>query len=122
MVTVAGWAAQAIKRLLTFMQRCFPTDPSRSVDFDGHRDAAYGAAGGGSDKLVRPSRCQSLVAQVHSCVQSASLDQVCFWSLGSGRGRRASEFAVHQQQDGRTFSRWPGARCAVRRDAPSDAR
>ncbi len=45
--------AQGIKRLLTFMQRCFPTDPSRSVDFDGHRDAAYGAAGGGSDKLVR---------------------------------------------------------------------
>lgn len=44
---------QAIKRLLTFMQRRFPTDPSRSVDFDGHRDAAYGAAGAGSDKLVR---------------------------------------------------------------------
>lgn len=43
---------QAIKRLLTFMQRCFPTDPSRSVDFDGHRDAAYGFAGAGSDKLA----------------------------------------------------------------------
>jgi len=43
---------QAIKRLLTFMQRRFPTDPSRSVDFDGHRDAAYGAAGAGSDKLA----------------------------------------------------------------------
>ena len=35
------------------MQRAFPTDPSRSVDFDGHRDAARGAAGAGSDKLVR---------------------------------------------------------------------
>lgn len=43
---------QGMKRLLTFMQRAFPTDPSRSVDFDGFKDAGRGAAGSGSDKLV----------------------------------------------------------------------
>jgi len=43
---------QAMKRLLTFMQRAHPTDPSRSVDFDGFRDVAKGAIGAGSDKLV----------------------------------------------------------------------
>ncbi|BDA45542.1 Pre-mRNA-splicing factor 18 [Coccomyxa sp. Obi] len=41
---------QAVKRLLTFVQRAYPTDPSRSVDFDGFRDAGRGAAGSGSDK------------------------------------------------------------------------
>ena len=43
---------QAIKRLLTFMQRARPTEPSRCVDFDAHRDAGRGGAGAGSDKLV----------------------------------------------------------------------
>ncbi len=43
---------QAVKRLLTFVQRAYPTDPSRSVDFDGFRDAGRGAAGSGSDKQV----------------------------------------------------------------------
>ena len=43
---------QGLKRLLTFMQRIFPTDPSRAVDFDGFRDVGRGAAGSGSDKLV----------------------------------------------------------------------
>ncbi|KAK9829564.1 hypothetical protein WJX72_006515 [[Myrmecia] bisecta] len=41
---------QALKRLLTFMQRAYPTDPSRSVDFDAFHDAGRGAAGSGSDK------------------------------------------------------------------------
>lgn len=44
---------QAVKRLLTFVQRAYPTDPSRSIDFDGFRDAGRGAAGAGSDKQVR---------------------------------------------------------------------
>ena len=44
---------QAVKRLLTFLQRAYPTDPSRSVDFDGFRDAGLGAKGAGSDKAVR---------------------------------------------------------------------
>ena len=44
---------QALKRLLTFMQRAHPTDPSRSVEFDGYKDAGRGIAGGGSDKRVR---------------------------------------------------------------------
>ncbi len=44
---------QAIKRLLTVMQRLYPTDPSRAMDFDGYKAAERGAAGGGSDKLVR---------------------------------------------------------------------
>ena len=48
---------QAMKRVLTFVQRVHPTDPSRSVDFDAFRDAGRGAAGMGSDKLVSPS-CQ----------------------------------------------------------------
>ena len=43
---------QGMKRLLTFMQRAYPTDPSRSTDFDGFKDTGRGAAGGGSDKLV----------------------------------------------------------------------
>ena len=43
---------QAIKRLQTFLQRAYPTDPSRSVDFDGFRDAGLGARGAGSDKAV----------------------------------------------------------------------
>lgn len=43
---------QAVKRLLTFVQRAYPTDPSRSIDFDGFRDAGRGAAGSGSDKRV----------------------------------------------------------------------
>ena len=55
---------QAMKRVLTFVQRVHPTDPSRSVDFDAFRDAGRGAAGMGSDKLVRPacmsSRCKQL--------------------------------------------------------------
>ena len=42
----------ALKRLLTFMQRAYPTEPSRCVDFDAHRDAGRGSAGAGSDKLV----------------------------------------------------------------------
>lgn len=28
----------AVKRLLTFVQRAYPTDPSRCVDFDGFRN------------------------------------------------------------------------------------
>ena len=50
---------QAIKRLLTFAQRVYPTDPSRCIDFDGFRNPSRGAAGGGSDKLVCvcPSGC-----------------------------------------------------------------
>lgn len=45
---------QAMKRLLTTMQRLFPTDPSRCMDFDGFKNEGRGAAGGGSDRLVRP--------------------------------------------------------------------
>lgn len=44
---------QAMKRLLTTMQRLFPTDPSRCMDFDGFKSEGRGAAGGGSDRLVR---------------------------------------------------------------------
>lgn len=50
---VGGAGMQAVKRLLTFCQRAFPTDPSRSVDFDAFRDAGRGAAGEGSDKKAR---------------------------------------------------------------------
>lgn len=43
---------QALKRLMTFCQRRYPTDPSRSVDFDGFSNEGRGAAGGGSDRLA----------------------------------------------------------------------
>lgn len=42
----------ALKRLMTFLQRAYPTEPSRSVDFDGSRGSGRGAIGGGSDKLA----------------------------------------------------------------------
>lgn len=41
---------QALKRLMTFCQRRYPTLPSRSVDFDGFSSEGRGAAGAGSDK------------------------------------------------------------------------
>lgn len=44
---------QAMKRLMTFCQRRYPTDPSRCVDFDGFSNAGRGAVGGGGDKAVR---------------------------------------------------------------------
>ncbi|PRW45581.1 pre-mRNA-splicing factor 18-like isoform A [Chlorella sorokiniana] len=43
---------QAIKRLMTFCQRRYPTDPSRCVDFDGFSNAGRGAVGGGGDKAA----------------------------------------------------------------------
>jgi pre-mRNA-splicing factor 18 len=43
---------QALKRLMTFCQRRYPTDPSRSVDFDGYTNEGLGASGAGSDKIA----------------------------------------------------------------------
>lgn len=43
---------QAIKRLMTNLQRLRPTDPSRSVDFDVHGDIGRGVAGGGSNRTA----------------------------------------------------------------------
>uniref|UniRef100_A0A1D1ZPT8 Pre-mRNA-splicing factor 18 n=1 Tax=Auxenochlorella protothecoides TaxID=3075 RepID=A0A1D1ZPT8_AUXPR len=43
---------QALKRMMTFCQRRYPTDPSRSVDFDGGSSQGRGAMGDGSDKLA----------------------------------------------------------------------
>lgn len=43
---------QALKRLMTFCQRRYPTDPSRSVDFDGFVHEGRGTAGSGSDKVA----------------------------------------------------------------------
>ena len=54
-VITISFNLQGVKRMLTFMQRVFPTDPSRSVDFDGFKDGGRGAAGAGSDKLVPPA-------------------------------------------------------------------
>jgi hypothetical protein len=50
---------QAIKRLMTFCQRRYPTDPSRCVDFDGFSNAGRGAVGGGGDKAVGGEGCAS---------------------------------------------------------------
>jgi len=41
---------QAMKRLITFMQRAYPTDPSRSINFQTNADLGRGVLGGGSDK------------------------------------------------------------------------
>lgn len=43
---------QAIKRLMTNLQRLRPTDPSRCVDFDVHGDIGRGVAGGGSNRVA----------------------------------------------------------------------
>lgn len=45
---------QALKRIMTFCQRRYPTDPARSVDFAGSTSEtiASGVAGRGSDKLA----------------------------------------------------------------------
>eukprot|EP00891_Asterochloris_glomerata_P001235 jgi/Astpho2/1235/fgenesh1_pm.00023_%23_6_t len=48
---------QAVKRLMTFLQRAHPTDPSRCVDFDAYRDPGRGAAGSGSEKAVSWQAC-----------------------------------------------------------------
>ena len=42
---------QAFKRLITFVQRAYPTDPSRSVNFQTGSDLGRGIMGGGSDKV-----------------------------------------------------------------------
>ncbi|MEW5304954.1 MAG: hypothetical protein WDW36_007527 [Sanguina aurantia] len=43
---------QAIKRLITFMQRLFPTDPSRCLEFSAVAEDGRGSTGHGSDKLA----------------------------------------------------------------------
>jgi hypothetical protein len=43
-------ALQAIKRLMTALQRLCPTDPSRCVDFDVAGDEGRGIAGSGSNR------------------------------------------------------------------------
>lgn len=41
-----------MKRLISAVQRMYPTDPSRSVDFETVADLGKGAAGAGSTKLA----------------------------------------------------------------------
>lgn len=43
---------QAIKRLMSNLQRLYPTDPSRSIDFNLTAGEGRGAAGGGSQKAA----------------------------------------------------------------------
>ena len=43
---------QAFKRLITFVQRQYPTDPSRSANFSTGSDLGRGVTGGGSDKTA----------------------------------------------------------------------
>lgn len=60
---------QAVKRMGTFLQRAYPTDPSRSVDFNGFRDAGLGAKGAGSDRNVGSfSFCTLPMHMAHVCV------------------------------------------------------
>ena len=57
MCQITPGAMQAVKRLMTFLQRAHPTDPSRCVDFDAYRDPGRGAAGSGSEKAVSWHAC-----------------------------------------------------------------
>lgn len=43
---------QALKRLITNLQRIRPTDPSKCVDFSVHGEEGTGAAGGGSNRAA----------------------------------------------------------------------
>lgn len=43
---------QALKRLITNLQRIRPTDPSKCVDFSVHGDEGRGVAGGGSNRAA----------------------------------------------------------------------
>ncbi|GMH44048.1 hypothetical protein BSKO_11982 [Bryopsis sp. KO-2023] len=62
---------QAIKRLMTFVQRAYPTEPSRSVDFNSVEDPGKGAAGGGSDKLALLSAEAAGVGPKHLSLAAA---------------------------------------------------
>ena len=62
------YVQQAVKRLLTFMQRAYPTDPSRSIDFDAIKDPGRGAAGGGSDKQVVTTSATYLIITSYLCL------------------------------------------------------
>ena len=70
-------AMQAVKRLMTFLQRAHPTDPSRCVDFDAYRDPGRGAAGSGSEKAVSWQAC---LLAAGSCAYRAAK------SAGQARG------------------------------------
>ena len=50
---------QGIKRLMTFVQRAYPVDPSRSVDFSTTADLGKGVAGCGCDRLALEQAEQS---------------------------------------------------------------
>ena len=67
-------AMQAVKRLMTFLQRAHPTDPSRCVDFDAYRDPGRGAAGSGSEKAVSWQACL-LAAGAWACRAAKSAAQ-----------------------------------------------
>lgn len=43
---------QALKRLVTNLQRIHPTDPSKCVDFSVYGDEGRGAAGAGSNRAA----------------------------------------------------------------------
>mmetsp|Transcript_43465 Transcript_43465/g.130378 ORF Transcript_43465/g.130378 Transcript_43465/m.130378 type:complete len:476 (-) Transcript_43465:529-1956(-) len=43
---------QGFKRIVTFLQRKYPTDPSRSINFQCDSELGRGTLGGGSDKLA----------------------------------------------------------------------
>lgn len=57
---------QAVKRLISTVQRLHPTDPSMSMDFNASaQDLGRGTAGGGSDKVAL------LTAEAHGDTQQS---------------------------------------------------
>jgi len=56
---------QGIKRLMTFAQRKYPTDPSRSVEFNAVQDPSFGGLGDFAPKRIVPAPGPSQTAVPH---------------------------------------------------------
>ena len=100
---------QALKRLMTFCQRRYPTDPSRSVDFDGFVHEGRGGAGAGSDKvalleavargdMVTPAPAPSHIDSKGAVKIPEKWDQVLRGALGEVAASDAAEEREEQQQ------------------------
>ena len=79
---------QALQQLLRHVQRLFPTDPSRSMDFSTTGHAGVGAFGAGSEKQVRRGVCLLLTRSCFSATRHVGTSGVC----------PASRTAVHLLQ------------------------
>lgn len=73
---------QAIKRLISAVQRMYPTDPSRSANFETTADMGRGVAGGGSTKLALLQAEAKGEVRVYTSVIQCYMSVVqCYMSL-----------------------------------------